>query len=316
MNDNIKDIVLAITYRCNARCRMCSIWRETDKVREISKEMVSNLPRGAKDINLSGGEPFLHSDIIGIVRAVVERCPRARIVISTNGFATELILSKMEKIRQIKPDIGVAISIDGLGNRHDEVRGIDGGYEMAMKTVAGLKNLGVGNMRFAFTIGDYNLGELGKVYELSRFLGVELTIAAVHSSDNYFKQKNEIANREKIAEALQDLIRKELETWSPKRWARAYFAHGLKEYLLTGKRLLPDYSGEENIFINPSGEIYPCDIATERMGVLSAEGLRIENGKHRSCQESWMICTARQAIKRHFVRVGMWVLANKAKNLI
>src|SRR3989339_2069815 len=106
------DCVLALTYNCNARCTMCDIWKIKNSP-EIAVEELKKLPTTLRDINLSGGEPFLRKDLPEVVEIVNQRCPKARIVISSNGFSTALILKQMEKILKIKPDIGVAISIDG-----------------------------------------------------------------------------------------------------------------------------------------------------------------------------------------------------------
>ncbi|EKD42897.1 MAG: radical SAM protein, partial [uncultured bacterium] len=120
------DCVLALTYNCNARCNMCDIWKIKNSP-ELTLEDVSKLPSSLRDVNLSGGEPFLRRDLPEIVAAVRKACPKARMVISTNGFLTPVIDKAMDKILQIAPDIGVAISIDGIGEMHNTVRGIPGG---------------------------------------------------------------------------------------------------------------------------------------------------------------------------------------------
>ncbi len=42
---------------------------------------------------MSGGEPFLRDDLPDVVRVMREACPRARVVISTNGLATDRIVA-------------------------------------------------------------------------------------------------------------------------------------------------------------------------------------------------------------------------------
>jgi Fe-coproporphyrin III synthase len=299
-----------VTYRCNSRCRMCNIWQIKDFSGEMAPADFNNLPADLRYLNLSGGEPFLRMDLPEIVAAIKARCPRVRLAISTNGFATEIILEKMKKILALDSKITVAISLDGVGEAHEAVRNIPGAFEKAMNTLHGLKAMGVRNLRLAFTIGDYNLGQLEKVYELAQNEGVEMTIAAVHSSDNFFNKNNEMEATAEIITELAWLLKKELRSWNIKRWLRAYFTHGLIEFIRSGKRLLPDYSGTLNCFINPSGDMFPCDVSNFKIGNLK-NGFTISDFKNKDCGNSWMICTARSAMRRHWLKVGLWIVANK-----
>lgn len=315
-NTNIKDVVLAVTYRCNARCSMCSIWQITDHSREISLKAIGNLPAGIRDINISGGEPFLRQDIVAVTKTIADRQPQANIIISTNGFASELIGAKMKEILAFKPDIGVAISLDGMRKVHEEIRGIPGGFDRVLTTIAILKNLGVKKIKFGFTISDRNYGELPAVYELARRLGFEFSLTLVHSSDNYFNKNNAINQKQAIAEKLDWLIDQELSTWHYKNWARAFYTYGMKYFLLNDRRYLPDYSGQENIFINPQGEVFASDVSEQKIGKLDDAGLKMENSPAKPNQPSWMMCTARPAIKKHWFRAGMWMLINKIRYVI
>jgi len=310
---SIKEAVIAITYKCNSRCIMCNIWKIREHFGEVSPQDFLNLPEDLKDINITGGEPFLRSDLKEIIRIIKNRCPKANLIISSNGFATDLIVSQMRELLKIMPNIGVAISIDGMGEAHNKIRGIENGFEKATQTMRQLKQLGVKNLKIGFTIGEYNAKELFEVYNLAQKMETELSLTVVHSSDNYFGKDNEIKNKELIVEALNWLIKKELSSWNYKNWGRAYFAYGAREFVKTGKRVLPDYSGVLSIFVNPQGVIYPCDVSTVEMGNLknidNIDKLKCDgvNG----CEKSWMVCTARQSIKKHFIKVIIWIIMHK-----
>jgi len=309
----MKDIVLAVTYRCNSRCRMCNIWQTKDFSGELTLEDFNKLPVDLRYLNLSGGEPFLRMDLPEIIATVKKRCPKVSLTISTNGFATEIILEKMKKILTIDPEINVAVSLDGVGKVHEEVRNIPDAFNKVMNTLHGLKAMGAKNLRLAYTIGDYNFAELKKIYELSKQEGVEMTIAAVHSSDIFFNINNEMKATKEIAAELSWLSRQELRGWNPKHWLRAYFAYGLAKFVSTGKRVLPNYSGILDCFVDPWGDVYPCDIANEKIGNLK-EGFVLVDIEKRKSPDSWMICTAREAMRRHWFRVGMWILKEKIMN--
>jgi len=315
-----KDVVLAITYKCNSKCRMCNIW-QNDSELGLSLSEIGKIGPNLEEINISGGEPFLHPELVKVVEILVKNNPKANIIISTNGFATDLIKQKISQILQIKPDIGLAFSLDGIGHVHNEVRGIPNGYQKVLATIRELQDFGIKNMRLAFTAGDYNIDQLFKVYQLSRQLGLEFTLAAVHNADNYFNiADNKIKNIDQFKIQFEQLIYSELKSWNLKKWGRAYFAYALYHYLKTGQRLLPNYSGQDSVFIDPQSNVYPADVSSHVMGSLkdvnefedifktkqAQQAIKLEQNK-----QNWMICTARSAMKRHRWKVLFWVIKSK-----
>ena len=317
------DSVVAVTYRCNSRCVMCDIWKIKDYP-ELSLAQFAKLPRTLQDINLSGGEPFLRNDLPQIVKAVKERCPQARVVISSNGFATELILKQMREILKIKPDIGVAISIDGLGATHDELRGIPGGYDKAIATVKELKKLGMTNLRLGFTVMEKNINQMTKVYDLTRELGIEFTHSFAQSSDFYFGGKqNEVHPRADVLQREYNyLINKELESWNIKKWLRAYFAFGMYDFITSRNPVLDNAPGRDFFFLDPNGTVYPSVVHNVPMGNInelkkfedfwcSKEAMEKREKIDALKIPVWMICTARTAIKKHPLKVAMWIFRHK-----
>src|SRR3972149_1084889 len=100
------DAVLAVTYRCNARCAMCGIWK-ADSTAEAPPELYRKLPSSLKNINLTGGEPFLRQDLAAIHEACKRACPKACTIISTNGLLTSLTVSVVREIARNEADVGI-----------------------------------------------------------------------------------------------------------------------------------------------------------------------------------------------------------------
>jgi len=317
------DCVLAVTYKCNSRCTMCDIWKLKENS-NLELDYYKKLPKTLRDINVSGGEPFLRQDLVQLIKILRKTYPKAKMVISSNGFLTDLIKEKMREILKIAPNIGIGVSIDGIEEAHDKIRGIPGGFKMAIKTIKMLReDLGMKNLRLAFTISKENASELSKVYDLSRELGVEFTLALAQSSEFFFGGKSvEEAPDEKILKKQFDyLIKTELKSWQPKKWARAYFAKSLFDFAKTGKQALPSRAGQDFFFLDPFGNVYPSVIHNSVMGNVKEKdfsaiwfGKEAEEARKKvkeSNQDAWMICTARSAIKRHPIKVGWWVVRNK-----
>ena len=316
------DAVIAVTYRCNGRCLMCNIWR-VPPVPEMRPGAYREMPNTLRYINITGGEPFMRHDLPEVIKQIVESCPNAEIVISTNGILTQKIREMMPQILAITPTIGVGVSMDGVRDMHDKIRGVKGAYAKARDTVEALKELGMTNLRIAFTATQENVSHMRKVYELSREMGVGFSCAIAHCSSHYFMTTEgsfAIAPSELRAQ-IRSIVRSELKSWAPKRWARAYFMAGLIQFAEGRGRALPCSAGVDTIFVSPNGDVFPCNVFSARMGNISerpfadlwlsdeAEAARKRLAK---CTDScWMICSARMPMRRHRAKVARWILRHK-----
>ncbi len=315
------DVVLATTYRCNARCIMCNIWKNPSE-NDLLPEEYRFLPTSLRYVNVSGGEPFLRDDIPEIVRVVKERAPSSEIIISSNGFLPDRVERSMREALKIDPTIGVGISIDGAGELHNHVRGIPRGFDKCMDTVERLKGLGMTNIRLAFTVVDDNVDDLPEVYRLTKKMGIQFTMAVAQNSSHYFMtEENHFGRIEKLRERLGPLVEDLLRSSQPKNWLRAFFAHGLFRYAAGAGRPFVCNAAEDFFFVGPNGNIYPCNVLDRVIGNVretsfdeiwashEAEKIREEV---RSCQlRCWMVCTARADMKRNAGQVVGWVAANK-----
>ncbi|MEI3082145.1 radical SAM protein [Paraprevotella clara] len=112
-----------VTYRCNARCSMCNRYKAPSKAEEeISIETIKKLPK-MYFTNITGGEPFIRTDLKEVVRELYKKSDR--IVISTNGFFTDRIIDLCKEF----PQIGIRISIEGLEKTNNEIRGLNDGFQ-------------------------------------------------------------------------------------------------------------------------------------------------------------------------------------------
>ena len=317
------DCVLGITYNCNSRCVMCDIWK-IKKFPELPVKEYEKIPTTLRDINISGGEPFLRPDIPDIIQVVTKRCPKARMVISTNGFMPALIEKQMKKILRIKPDIGIAVSVDGYGNMHEKIRRIPDAWEKDMETIERLQQLGMTNLRLAFTIQPENIKDFSKVYDETRKRGIQFTHAFAQSSEHYFGGIS-VDNKPDLKELKKQylhIMNHELKSWSPKRWVRAFFAHGLYTFSIEKKQVLSNDPGTKFFYLDPRGVVYPSVVHNFPMGNIQNykkwDTLWQSDTAHEARekvqtigQPAWMICTARTAIKKNPTKVACWIIKNK-----
>ncbi len=317
------DISIIITYRCPMRCKMCNIWQNpTEKESEIKPDVLKKLPK-LKFINITGGEPFVRDDIEEIVEVAFTKSPR--VVISTSGWFEDKIIKLAERF----PNIGIRISIEGLSVKNDELRGRQGGFDKGLRTLLKLREMGVKDVGFGITVSNNNSEDMLSLYKLSKQLDMEFATAAFHNSYYFHKYDNTITNIGGVCGNFEKLINMQIRETHPKSWFRAYFNMGIINYIEGNRRMLPCEAGLVNCFIDPYGEIYPCNGLEEQywkesMGNINgaftfdeiwnspqAEKIR---AKVRTCPKNcWMVGTASPVMKKYIRHPLKWVLKNKLR---
>lgn len=320
------DVSIITTYRCQMQCKMCNIWENpTDRKLEITPKELEFLP-SFKFVNITGGEPFVRNDLEDIVEVMYQRSDR--IVISTSGWHVNKIIKMAERF----PNIGIRVSIEGLSQKNDDLRGREGGFDRGLKTLLTLKEMGIKDIGFGQTVSNKNSGDLIPLYQLSKEMGMEFATAAFHNSYYFHRDDNRINEKEKVISDFHELIERLLRENSPKAWFRAFFNLGLINYIRDGKRMLPCQAGTANFFIEPYGEVYPCNGLEDRywkksMGNirdydnfedlwLSKEAREVRGLVSTCPKNCWMVGTAAPVMKKYIRHPASWVVKNKIKSLL
>lgn len=310
---------IIVTYRCNARCNMCDVWHHPTKLpEEIGLDVIEKLP-DMYYLNITGGEPFVRQDLSDIIE--VMRKKTKRIVISTNGYFTDKIVSLCKKY----PDLGIRISIEGLPKTNDAIRQIPDGFDRGLRTLLELRSMGLKDIGFGMTVQDMNFKDLVPLYHLAKALGYEFATATVHNSHYFCKSDNKIDNKEMVILEFKRLIRELLKSKKYKEWFRAYFNLGLINYIEGNPRFLACEMGDAGFFIDPWGDVLPCNGMNQKesFGNLREKSWdEIWNGERakevrnivRNCKKQcWMMGSAAPAILDHPLKPVSWVLKNKLR---
>lgn len=307
-----------VTYRCNARCNMCNRYKAPSKPEEeLTLETIKKLPP-MYFTNITGGEPFIRTDLNEIIRELYKKSDR--IVISTNGFFTGRIVEICKEF----PNIGIRISIEGLEETNNKIRGLDDGFNRGYTTLKKLVDMGMHDVGFGMTVQDANAKDLVELYELSDEMNMEFATASLHNSFYFVEAKNIIKDRMMVGQEIENLVNELLKSNSPKKWFRAYFNHGLINYIFGQKRLLPCDMAFDTFFIDPYGDVMPCNGTKDKevMGNLNEcktweelwEGQKAEQVRKavRYCdRDCWMIGSVSPAMKKYIWKPGFWVLKHK-----
>lgn len=306
-----------VTYRCNARCNMCNRYKKPSQPNEeISLETIKKLPP-MYFTNITGGEPFIRQDLKEVVRELYKKSDR--IVISTNGFFTDRIIDLCKEF----PNIGIRISIEGLEETNNKIRGLEDGFNKGLTTLKKLVEMNHPDVGFGMTVQDANAKDLVPLYKLSNEMNMEFATASLHNSFYFVEAKNIIKDRPMVAKNFEDLINELLKSNSPKKWFRAYFNHGLINYIYGQKRLLPCDMAFDTFFIDPYSDVMPCNGTKEKlvMGNLNDQSWdqlwnseQAENVRKavRNCDRNcWMIGSVSPAMHKYIATPAMWVIKHK-----
>ena len=198
---------LGLTNRCNSRCIMCNVWKMTDneatsidsELRTDEYERIFKVNAGffsqLNHVALTGGEPTLRRDLVEICRIVHAHDPRISLSFNSNGFSTARVLKYTEAILEFHPRLSVMISLDGLGEHHDVVRGVPNVFPRVLATIEELDKLRQSNARMKLEINyvmtPRNVEDCSPVYRYCRDHRIEFNPIYAVQGELYDNEKDD-----------------------------------------------------------------------------------------------------------------------------
>jgi len=317
--------IVAVTLNCNARCTMCDIWKN-DMHGEIPPEVFARLPPSLKDINISGGEPFLRRDLPEILAAIKGTNPKARLVISTNGFQPARAKTMVPELLRADPKLALRVSIDGLNGTHDEVRGIPGGFKKCEQTLEICREAGIEDLGIGFTLLQRNVDELEQVHRWAEERKLQLSITIATDSAIYFgagKESMRPRDSHAVRAAFGKVIDTQLRKFDLKENFRGWFNRTMLEYHETNTRPFPCDGGSGFFYMDSFGNVFLCHILNEKIGNLrdqaweelwSAPPADRARDIAAHCDKCWLLCTGKAQIWEHKWQIGAEMVRDKLKS--
>ena len=281
---NPLNLTISVSYRCNSRCKTCNVWQRPndDFTLEEYEKTFESIGRDAYWFTFSGGEPTLRKDLPEMVAAAYRHCRPGIINIPTNGIQDKIIPGRIERVLQAAPtsEVIINLSLDGVGEKHDIVRGVKGNFERAMRTYAGLKALKGRYKNFTLgvhtVISNFNIDEFENIYN---FVHGEL------KSDSFISEIAEerveldtvgmgitppIYKYEPVINKLQEDNRKSEFTGVARitQSFRDRYYDIVKRTLVEKRQIIPCLAGYASAQIAPNGDVWTCCIRAESVGNL------------------------------------------------
>ncbi|EIF50100.1 radical SAM protein [Sulfurovum sp. AR] len=280
-----KVIQLPITYNCNARCVMCNIWQMDHSgeatVEEFAEFMKDDVFKEVESVGINGGEPSLVANLPEYAKEILSLPKIKSLNIISHGFSQKPLLKSLAVIYKMCCEKGVffhvSISLDGVGEIHNVVRGKPNVFE---KTISTIDEIIANQSKYC---DSYDIG-CTIVNQNIDYL-IELDTYAKNKNYN-IKYRLGIDNKRIESDKLRDQYS---VIYSPLRQSAKEFFHykisqtkvledRFKYYSIFSwlnsknpKRILGCIWKDEGITLDSRGEIYYCAVASDSLGSLRKE---------------------------------------------
>lgn len=275
-------MIVFVTYRCNSRCRTCFYSDQItspesfDLPLEFYSQVARSLPR-LLWLHLSGGEPFLRKDLPELVAEFYHHSGVRKIGIPTNCLNGESILESTRRILALCPEaqLNIVLSLDGLEETHDFIRGVQGNYQKTMALLEELKRIRTLHPQLALNVctvlNNRNVGEIPELLRHVEGLGVDFHDVGLLRGD--FPDKNMSLPDADEVEKILDLADVHARRYyaanchypgaSARRAARVHqrINRSFLKFLRTGAIVLPCQIGGGGFgVIEPNGDVRLCEL--------------------------------------------------------
>jgi len=216
-----------LTENCQAKCISCDYWKtrwddaiDADRAVDLLKQ-IGDL--GIHSLRFTGGEPLLRRDFFEILKRA-DTSPFKHIIVQTNG----LLLKKLHKEINESPITKIAISIDGLKETNDQIRGIRGYFDLGIE---GIRLLRGKEIAISVTLNRMSAEELSELARVAKSAGAKLEFNILSRSlfflanadiDSMWPEARDVATIEKFLRETMKLPRYEVD------YIAQYYNHELK----------------------------------------------------------------------------------------
>lgn len=278
-----KILQLPVTSKCNSMCKTCNIWHLKNKIDinpiQLKKVLADTFFDDVRYVGINGGEITLVKEWKEILNIVLEMKKIKSVHIISNGLKKDAVLELLSQIKKMCSQknvrLGFTLSVDGIGEIHDEIRGIPKAYERCrylLDEISINKNVYCDDFMIGCTISQYNIPYIREIdMELGKYgVPIEYHLAVPNKRIHTFSNSthyNVLCNESSRLLATEFFYRKskEVKDLSSKiKYYSIYYyleRHG-KGRLCNCSYLYRDVTIDENL------NLYLCATASNPIGSL------------------------------------------------
>ncbi|MEN8245297.1 MAG: radical SAM/SPASM domain-containing protein [Thermodesulfobacteriota bacterium] len=280
-------VSLEITHDCVARCIMCNIWKIPSDVPNLAMPqwlelLSSELFADLRELDITGGEPFLRGDIVDLFYGICDLKPKnfsglKSIAVTTNGLLPDRVVPAVEKILPVLQkqniDLVVVCALDAVSDLHDRIRNFPKAWSKVSQTIDALcrvrekfSNLIVG---LKTTILPLNIDELGGIAAYAEERGLFTIISPCIITEGRYLNPD---RAEDLLFSKQD-IQKMIDFFTSDKFQWSFHAESLVDFLKTGTMKKPCSCGFNYFFVRSNGEILLCPLIKESAGNITTRNV-------------------------------------------
>lgn len=281
-------IQLPITSRCNSACVTCNVWKKEFEKKDVDAEQLTTVLRDPffKKVNavgVNGGELSLHPHFIQVIESILT-LPRIKYIsVISNGLLTEKLLSVLKetkkKCEKKSVILTLTLSIDGVGEVQERVRGVTHAYMKVYNTLISILNnqqVYCDHINIGCTISSYNVYYLPQMELLSQQLHIpiEFHLAVPNKRIHTFEDANRysvLADTRATKIAAEFFYKKMEERSSSMYDALRYFMQ-YKFLTKNGEKRMALCSYKyQDVTVDENLNLYLCATASDCIGNLQKE---------------------------------------------
>jgi len=261
-------LTFSVNNWCNSKCKTCNIWKYDSKEKmkeQLNLDEIEKIFSNFKKLNwitITGGEPFLRRDLSQIVETICNKSNLKILTIATNGTMPEKIALDVKKILKSCSNLNftVNISFDGIGSKHDEIRGLRGNFKKVIRTLNLLKKIRNPRLTVGINtvISKYNVDNFFEVYEYVKNV-LKPDSFIIEIAERRAKLYNEnlaISPKHSDYKKILDFLIPEIQNSG---LIKSEIVKNLrKEYykFLLSRKPIKNFEGIASAYIMPNGEVW------------------------------------------------------------
>ena len=283
----VQAVSLEITHRCVARCLMCNIWRIPKDVPDLDMSTWMGLLSShhlcdLRELDVTGGEPFLREDLVELVRAVAglkERNLRKlrSVAITTNGLLTGTVIESVEALLPALAEKGIGLvmvcALDGVGDIHNRIRNFKDAWLRVDETIRGLRMLRETYPELVIglktTVLPVNVDELDRIAEYAASNSLFTIISPCIITEGRYLN----TERAEDLRFTQDQVAKMIRFFRSEKFQWSFHAQALAEYYERGVMKKPCTCGFNYFFVRSTGDVLPCPLINQRVGNIREQDI-------------------------------------------
>ena len=266
---NPKILSYLITNQCNSHCITCNAWKKAElecfNTNELRSLLSDELFTDIQHIGISGGEPSTFDMLIDHIKVIVETLPKIETLsITSNCILSDFWIENLLPICKIcnehKVYFQFNISLDGIGNVHDKIRGTKNNFSNTLKVIQYVKDNSI-NFQLHTTINKYNVYNVNDIFQFAKDVEADIIFrlaSRIFRLDNEDKINKVCLDKKELSFICDFLTSNDLLSYTKSPGRKLFYKSLVKQLLSDGRRVAPCYFKNQGVVIAADGELSYC----------------------------------------------------------